>query len=749
MSAENPFVGGSNDTISTSVQPGDTITISIGQLPLAFKPPCRVSLVAQNGVFYIDTVMEQWTPDDSTGYGEAVLFIIDVADVGEATATEYSSWDATREPWGVLAMRIAISTTTADLAVGTVTHTIQANKALSIQGKAEIYPLDAPQMRARAEIIDYSGTSLVLKIAALTDIFNASPITVASVDAIDAAGTGYNRGETITLTGGTFASPCILNVDDIDDTTGAILAVSINDPGSFTVFPSDPVSQGSTSGSGTGFQCDLTSSVTFDRWLIEMIDETPAGIPFLARNGLQVSLSGTTLTVTKGSIRDSTNTYDLVLPSTFTKDLSATWAAGSGNGGMQFSSNLSGTVSVTGTTMTGSGTTFLSDVANAGVVSFPDFVARGGSLGIAASLTAIKISGAAETFATSTTGTAGSVTNTTSVSGATYQRGGYYTGAITTASSFNAPVGVALIRNDTTGVIDVSTFALSGGGTADLPSGYSIFGAIAVVFPIYFSGTYTQTQIAQWSGVALAQISPMTTRGDMITQGATGPQRLALGASGALVQSNGTDLIESTALANGVTATTQSANDNSTKVATTAYVDSKPAGSLTLLNTLTANNSAGTLADTTSITSAYDSYDIEIETLVLASNTQLRLQFTEDGGSTWKTASYVNKSLADGSAVTTVTSAIDICGATNLGTSTAQTYNATLRLFNPNQTTGDKTIIGQAAGASGPTTFAISGRYTGDQAAINGIRLITGTAAGTAVGNLVSGKMRIYGRKTS
>ncbi len=70
-------------------------------------------------------------------------------------------------------------------------------------------------------------------------------------------------------------------------------------------------------------------------------------------------------------------------------------------------------------------------------------------------------------------------------------------------------------------------------------------------------------------------LSPMTTGGDLIYGGASGAgTRLANGTAGYLLQANGTTLAPTwvTALANGITATTQAANDNSTKLATTAFV---------------------------------------------------------------------------------------------------------------------------------------------------------------------------------
>lgn len=68
--------------------------------------------------------------------------------------------------------------------------------------------------------------------------------------AIAAGGSGYEVGDTITLTGGTFSAPVILTVATVS--TGAVSSVTVTQAGSYSALPSNPVAQGSTSGSGTG-----------------------------------------------------------------------------------------------------------------------------------------------------------------------------------------------------------------------------------------------------------------------------------------------------------------------------------------------------------------------------------------------------------------------------------------------------------------------------------------------------------------
>jgi hypothetical protein len=82
--------------------------------------------------------------------------------------------------------------------------------------------------------------------------------------AIDQGGTGYQVDDTIILDGGT-GTAAVLRVRSTDTSTGAgyngaILSVTIDSPGNYTLFPSDPTTQRSTSGQGSGASFTLTSS---------------------------------------------------------------------------------------------------------------------------------------------------------------------------------------------------------------------------------------------------------------------------------------------------------------------------------------------------------------------------------------------------------------------------------------------------------------------------------------------------------
>lgn len=71
---------------------------------------------------------------------------------------------------------------------------------------------------------------------------------------LGSGGAGYAGGNTITLTGGTFATAAVVTVDTVNG-SGTILTFHVSTPGSYTaanVVQPNTLTQGSTSGSGTG-----------------------------------------------------------------------------------------------------------------------------------------------------------------------------------------------------------------------------------------------------------------------------------------------------------------------------------------------------------------------------------------------------------------------------------------------------------------------------------------------------------------
>ena len=95
-----------------------------------------------------------------------------------------------------------------------------------------------------------------------SDFFDQSGIEIiwtlgATAVAIVSQGTGYLGGDLITIAGGDVGSPTVLQVQ-LTNLVGQVLAVGIVAPGTNVTPPPNPVAQGSSTGSGTGFTANLT-----------------------------------------------------------------------------------------------------------------------------------------------------------------------------------------------------------------------------------------------------------------------------------------------------------------------------------------------------------------------------------------------------------------------------------------------------------------------------------------------------------
>jgi len=90
----------------------------------------------------------------------------------------------------------------------------------------------------------------------------------AEIATVVAQGTNYATGDTIIIPGGTFTQQCTVEVgtlanatalvNGVPPTTGPIQTAFVLIPGIYTALPSNPVTQQSTSGAGTGAAFDLT-----------------------------------------------------------------------------------------------------------------------------------------------------------------------------------------------------------------------------------------------------------------------------------------------------------------------------------------------------------------------------------------------------------------------------------------------------------------------------------------------------------
>lgn len=200
---------------------------------------------------------------------------------------------------------------------------------------------------------------------------------------IVAGGNGYAVGDEITLTGGTYVTPVTVQVATLSGS--AVATVTLKTGGRYTVQPSNPVAQGSTTGSGnsatftvtwasallltdltganlgqslgassyatnTLFQLgtanDLIRQVfgslgTAGQAAVSNGGNTPPTFQssiFVSRSylaGLTLSAAGSTGTfgIAAGTAADSSNTAMMSLASAYTKTTSA-WAVGTGNGSL-------------------------------------------------------------------------------------------------------------------------------------------------------------------------------------------------------------------------------------------------------------------------------------------------------------------------------------------------------------------------------------------------------------------------------
>ena len=250
------------------------------------------------------------------------------------------------------------------------------------------------------------------------------------------------------------------------------------------------------------------------------------------------------------------------------------------------------------------------------------------------------------------------------------------------------------------------------------------------------SGTGTVTAITQGHGLTFST-TPCTST---CTIGLTTPIASADGGTGV-----GSPTIHTIPINEGSSA------QNNTGVGTIGqYIGSTgsadPAftsGPWTLLVTLTANNTATTLTDTTHITSAYSEYEIVLEQILPAtgSNTlELQVQV-----SSFQTSSYLStNNNANGSATgsTAITTGVQVSTSGNVP-NTGAGVSGRYYLSNPSQTLTCKHIHGDYVYAisSAIQSGTSGGCYNGGSSAITGIQLTT-----TAGGNLTSGVMKIYGR---
>lgn len=164
-------------------------------------------------------------------------------------------------------------------------------------------------------------------------------------------------------------------------------------------------------------------------------------------------------------------------------------------------------------------------------------------------------------------------------------------------------------------------------------------------------------------------------------------------------------------------------------------------GGWTLLNTLTASNSA-TLSDTTSFTSTYPSYEIVFENIQPATaTTQCQIQ-VHSGGSFQTTSYLASAAFNSGSAGGQIAQTTYVPCNAGVGATTVP-MSGFVRVQSPSSTTLPKIWNGQTSQPnSGGTSLYVTnfGGYWSSNSAIDGFQLLFSS------GNITSGTIKIYGR---
>lgn len=168
-------------------------------------------------------------------------------------------------------------------------------------------------------------------------------------------------------------------------------------------------------------------------------------------------------------------------------------------------------------------------------------------------------------------------------------------------------------------------------------------------------------------------------------------------------------------------------------------------GCRVLLNTLTASSSAQ-LDDTTSLTSAFNEYEIVFENVIPATNA-VALQALYQVSGTFQTTSYValcNNLNTSGAGSSSETTQIPVTRSSGDLSSTVSNggYNGTARIYNPAGTSTPKVWHGSGGAyqttTSNAGTFITTGFY-------NATTAVTGLRFKMSSGNIASGTIKIYG----
>lgn len=212
-------------------------------------------------------------------------------------------------------------------------------------------------------------------------------------------------------------------------------------------------------------------------------------------------------------------------------------------------------------------------------------------------------------------------------------------GATATCAIASAVTGVTQSASDNSTKLATTAYADNQVSTIAANKALSNLASVAINTTLVSDTDITDdlgTQAIRWRNVYTSTLQTGDTAADTLKIGAWDVDGSALETFITLTANN----TPTCALASGVTAVTQSASDNSTKIATTAYVDnaiSASGGSLINLASATVSGSAA-VSFTSNIDTTYNKYMLAIIYMQPTTNSVYPiLEVSTDGGSTWKT----------------------------------------------------------------------------------------------------------------
>lgn len=216
----------------------------------------------------------------------------------------------------------------------------------------------------------------------------------------------------------------------------------------------------------------------------------------------------------------------------------------------------------------------------------------------------------------------------------------------------------------------------------------------------------------------------------------------------------------STTIPNGVIATTQAASDNSTKVATTAYVDaaaSAAAGALVFIASGTAANSA-VINFNNNLSATYDNYMVVVENLVGVSNADLLMDVGTGGTPTYSATTYAGASSGSGDGTTTNLSAssttsfrftVQATSDITVRSTSTDACGGILHVTNTQNASNYKGIQGFLAGNFSQAAGVLVTGFITSGGAWNTATALTSIRFKMSSGNISTGTFRLYGIKNS